>query len=986
MNKTLMFWKRICNSVYIGLLVLLAGMPLSSMAAAVELTTAERAWLAGHPRLRMGIHAASPPFDFLTEDGKHKGIITDYLKIISDRLGINFEPVYGLSWIEVLEKAKQKEIDVISLLTKREPRSQYLLFSKPFIKNNMTLVTRDDSPFITGLEDLSGKRVSLIRNYASTGNILERYPKLVPHLVETPLDLIKAVATGQVEAAAIHVPIAAYLIRKHYIGHLKFAAPINVEQPPLGIGVRKDWPELVGILNKALDSISEEERLAIRQKWIALKYEEKVDYALIWKIIAGFSALLLLVLLWNWQTRRQKSALLQAKQALEVSEEALQKSEQLHRHLFENVGVGIVHNDQAGKFLQANESFCRFIGYSEDELRQMTPFDITHPDDLPESKEKFTKKSAGKLDTFNLEKRYLCKDGTVRWGQVNASMARDQNGVVIASMAAVTDISERKLAEQALHKAHDELEERVQERTAELAIVNEELQGKIEERKQVEEILRESEARFRSIFESDMIGTIFWDANGEITDANNAFLEIVGHSHEDILSGRLKWKELTPPEHAERDNEALKELRENGVLTPYEKEYIHKCGDKIPVLVGAATFSGATASGVAFVLDITERKQTEEALKESEQKYRSVVENIGIGVSLISPDMEILALNRQMKEWFPDVDETNRPICYSVFNDPPRKSECSYCPTIKTLVDGEVYESITETPVGDKMLNYRIISSPIKDETGKVVAAIELVEDITERKRAEENERQRLLELAHLSRLNTMGEMMAQIAHELNQPLTAIASTSDAVSQLMASGSQDDRDVHEALKDISSQAQRAGEIIRHLRRLARKESIQKSRFDINGVIQEMLCLIDIEARKYGITVVQELTTVSLEYDGAQILIEQVILNLVRNAIESMSNQRCGARELRIITQKNDSGEIEVVVANTGPGLSPLALIWIFEAFYTTKKSGIGMGLPICRSIIEVHGGKIWATSEPNKGSKLIFTLPAHESMEHKHAE
>lgn len=267
----------------IALLVMVASVLLFttpvSADTSVELTDAERAWLAEHPRLRMGFHAASPPFDFLTEDGKHKGIITDYLKIISDRLGIDFEPVHGLSWIEVLEKAKRKEIDVISLLTTREQRSQYMLFSKPFIKNNMTLVTRDDMPFVTGPEDFAGKRVALVRNYGSTGSILKHYPKLVSYLVETPLEVLQAVATGQVEAAAIHVPIAAYLIRKHYIGHLKFAAPIDVEQPPLGIGVRKDWPELVSILNKALDSISEEERQAIRQKWIVLKYEEKIDYA-----------------------------------------------------------------------------------------------------------------------------------------------------------------------------------------------------------------------------------------------------------------------------------------------------------------------------------------------------------------------------------------------------------------------------------------------------------------------------------------------------------------------------------------------------------------------------------------------------------------------------------------------------------------------------------------------------------------------------------
>ncbi len=133
-----------------------------------------------------------------------------------------------------------------------------------------------------------------------------------------------------------------------------------------------------------------------------------------------------------------------------------------------------------------------------------------------------------------------------------------------------------------------------------------------------------------------------------------------------------------------------------------------------------------------------EHKRAEEALIQSEEKYRSVIENIGIGVSLISPKMEILTLNRQLREWFPDIDVSKKPICYKAFNRPAKDDICSYCPTYKSLKDGQVHESITETPAGDKTVNFRIISSPVKDKDGKVIAAIEMVEDITERKKTEE--------------------------------------------------------------------------------------------------------------------------------------------------------------------------------------------------------------------------------------------------------
>ncbi|MDD5772520.1 MAG: LuxR C-terminal-related transcriptional regulator [bacterium] len=138
------------------------------------------------------------------------------------------------------------------------------------------------------------------------------------------------------------------------------------------------------------------------------------------------------------------------------------------------------------------------------------------------------------------------------------------------------------------------------------------------------------------------------------------------------------------------------------------------------------------------MINITKHKKAEDDIKESEEIFESVVDNIGIGVSLISPAMEILSMNKQMKKWFPDIDVTKKPVCYRAFNKPPKKIICHYCPTHKTLKNGQVYESITETPAGGKIINYRIISSAIKNKEGKIIAAIEMVEDITRRKEVED--------------------------------------------------------------------------------------------------------------------------------------------------------------------------------------------------------------------------------------------------------
>lgn len=261
-------------------------------------------------------------------------------------------------------------------------------------------------------------------------------------------------------------------------------------------------------------------------------------------------------------------------------------------------------------------------------------------------------------------------------------------------------------------------------------------------RRRVEEVSAESDRKVKELAESLTEVVSRRDAHTfETTYVNKAIEKIYGYTVKEWLANPSLWEESIHPDDRKHAFETIQEAREKDKDFSYQYRIIKK--DKMVRWVEDRVAwgkddKGNTVSADGFLSDITEQKRAEEALKESEQKYRSVVENIGIGVALISPDMEVVALNKQMKEWFPHIDVTRRPVCYRSFNSPPIESACSYCPTINTLLDGKVYESVTETPAGDKVLNYRIISSPIKDENGKVVSAIEMVEDITEQKQAED--------------------------------------------------------------------------------------------------------------------------------------------------------------------------------------------------------------------------------------------------------
>lgn len=256
--------------------------------------------------------------------------------------------------------------------------------------------------------------------------------------------------------------------------------------------------------------------------------------------------------------------------------------------------------------------------------------------------------------------------------------------------------------------------------------------------------LKKDEEQLRSVFVASPDAIVVTDLNGRIVECNQAALEMFGTKANEELVGKNSL-ELIAEKDRERALENLKKTFEQGVTKNVEYTLTTKDGREYSAELSASVVrdaSGVPTSFVGILKNITERKKVEEALSESERKYRSVVDNIAIGVSVIGSNMEIVALNRQMRRWFPNIDVSKKPICYRAFRKPPRKSACPNCPTCKTLQDGKVHESVADTPMGNRVVNFRVVSSPIKDQNGKVVAAIEMVDDVTEHKKFEEQLKQ----------------------------------------------------------------------------------------------------------------------------------------------------------------------------------------------------------------------------------------------------
>ena len=255
-----------------------------------------------------------------------------------------------------------------------------------------------------------------------------------------------------------------------------------------------------------------------------------------------------------------------------------------------------------------------------------------------------------------------------------------------------------------------------------------------------------------------------------------------------------------------------------------------------------------------------------------------------------------------------------------------------------------------------------------------------LVRDISARRRAEDEARRRSADLAHAARLSTIGELTSGIAHEVNQPLTAMVNFAEACLRMLRSESADTRKLEDALGQIAAQGQRAGHIIRHLRRLARKGESERVEIALNHLVRELLDLVSNELRASGIALHLMLDESLPGVKCDRIQVEQVVLNLVRNAMDVLEAGPVQGRELTIRTRAETGGIIELTVEDTGEGLGADGGERIFETFFTTKADGLGIGLPISRTIIEDHGGRLWASPRPGGGAIFHVTLPVGEQV------
>lgn len=364
-----------------------------------------------------------------------------------------------------------------------------------------------------------------------------------------------------------------------------------------------------------------------------------------------------------------------------------------------------------------------------------------------------------------------------------------------------------------------------------------------------------------------------------------------------------------------------------------------------------------------------------------EQRHELILNSVADGIYGVDLQGNSTFVNRAMERitgWKAEelIGQNQHDILHHTHADgtPHPRHECpvyaTYRDNVPRFVDDDVFwkKDGSSIPV-------EYTSTPLKDEHEGVVGSVVVFRDISEQKQAEEEARQHQMDLAHVARLSTMGEMASGIAHEINQPLTAIATNAHACIRMMESGGEQNERIADVMERISSQAERAGEIIRQLRQFVRKEQPELTDVNLNDLINEVVLLLKPEARKADVRVELDLDEGISTVRAQHIQIDQVILNLARNAIEAMLDISDGERLLNIRTRQGGKNAIIVTVSDTGPGLSEEVREQVFNPFVTTKPSGMGLGLSISQGIIDAHKGRLYVDSDSGQGAVFRFMLP-----------
>ena len=480
-----------------------------------------------------------------------------------------------------------------------------------------------------------------------------------------------------------------------------------------------------------------------------------------------------------------------------------------------------------------------------------------------------------------------------------------------------------------------------------------------------------------AIVESSNDAVIGIAPDRRITSWNKGAQAIFGYAVEEVMGRNVDI--LVPLDRLGEAHSAFDEVMAGGAITPFETVRLRKDGTLADLSINDSPIhdqKGRIRGISSTQREITDRKRAEQEVRASEEKFRQFFKEVPDYCYIVSPQGEILDINSAALAalGYEREEIVGKPLAtiYAPESQAGMKELFAQWQRTGLIVDEEM---VIITKTGERRAVILNVGAE-RDHNGNILRSTSVQTDITAHKHAELETQRLHQELSHVARVTMMGELTSSLAHELNQPLTAILSNAQAAQRLLGDGEPDLEEFREILADIVADDQRAGGIIRRLRTLLRKGGLEFRDLDVNELVREVASLVRSDTIIKNVSVTLDLASDLPPVRGDRGQLQQVILNLLLNGIDALMSRPGADRKLLIHTEAGTDDTVKVAVHDSGPGIPPDKLERIFEPFFTTKTDGMGMGLAIARSILHSHGGRLWAENAPGGGATFTLALPA----------
>jgi PAS domain S-box-containing protein len=655
------------------------------------------------------------------------------------------------------------------------------------------------------------------------------------------------------------------------------------------------------------------------------------------------------------------------------AEEALRENQQRWRSLTEALPQLVWGARPDGWCDYFSTQWTNYTGVGESDLLGWRWMGSLHPDDREPTRQFWTESVAGR-QPYDVEYRVRRADGNYGWFKTRGTPIRDSDGTIVKWFGTCTDITDRKRAEHALkdqelelRQARDLLEIKVMERTKEL---------------------RRNEAYLAEAQKLSKTGSFGWNVSADEIYWTDETFRIFGYGRE-TKPGIQLILQRTHPEDRVRVQQAIDRVSQDTRDFDVEHRLLMPDGSvKHVQVVGHLLETGRPGKTelVGAITDITERKRAEAALRQTEAYLEEAQRLSHTGSWAWN------VARRENIHWSPEQ--------YRLFGLDPQSDSLSFEKAYQRIhpEDQTTFNKVLERAIRERSdfeVDFRIVlpdgstkysrsvGHPVFSASGELVEFVGTGMDLTERRQAEK-ERERLrqvqADLAHINRASTIGELTASLAHEINQPITAAATDARTCLRWLARDQPDLGEARESAARMVNAVTRAADIVSRLRQLFKKGVPQTDLVDVSEVIQEMVVLLRSEASRHSVSILTELSEDLPRVVADRVQLQQVLMNLMLNGIEAMQGAKT-ERQLTIRSLMAEPGQLLISVTDSGVGVPGEQADQIFNAFFSTKAQGTGMGLSISRSIVESHGGRLWATSNSGRGATFSFTLPSARAQE-----